>query len=441
MSAELFCWNMLNYSEDLLQKDSIDRQGEGLLEFDLPGSRFAELRIGDVSSPVYLSPGNELLIRHTNSETSPAIHFSGKGAVPNVYLAGVSAIVNQFYGRHPEFWRTSPNFVSLIIDTLEQNLGDFHHHFCDTSGMEPHVQDLMATRNGLILTDLLLQFYEINHLAFADQDTLPDCLIQIASSIPFDRRWSEWGCIEYARVLDLYLRSHLGAPILKGKKGQDRDSLLQLLPRIVHDRILSLHSNPTIQELLCAKNLDYWLAMQGITPASTSIYEAIQERFPSSPFLQGLKEHYADWHRISRGQVAPDIIGTNLQGDTLHLTELKGHVVYIDIWASWCRPCIAEFPAYQDLQDALKEFQDLQYLFVSIDKDSQAWKQAVSAHGNMEGLHIQELVDLGEASIYEAYKLWGIPRYMLIDRMGNIIDNNAPSPSSAELEMMIREIL
>ncbi|MEM7367467.1 MAG: TlpA disulfide reductase family protein [Bacteroidota bacterium] len=434
-------FNMLNYSEILMQSDSNNGQEALYLEFELPTPSFGNLKVGDISFPMYLKAGDEIEMAFQPWDATPIVTYSGPGAIANTYLAGSSGIVDRFYLRHPEFFRSDVHVFARMMDTLEQELAAYHQYFCDSSTLKKPLQKLFSSRNAIILLDLQFQFYEINHLAYVREDTLPDRIIHMLSSIPFDRRFSDLGMIEYARVLDLYLRAQFGSFFLKGKEGEERDSLINLLPSLTHDRILLIHPNAQIQELLCAKNLDYWLTLVGISPSLQLAYDNFQQAFPTSVFLPDLQKHYAEWNRISPGQPAPNIIGTTLQGDTLSLTDLKGQLVFVDVWASWCRPCIAEFSAYASLQAAFSQAENIQWLFVSIDKDSLAWKQAVSLHGNMEGRYIRELPNREKASIFHAYKLWGIPRYLLIDQAGRIVDIHAPSPSSGKLEEMIRKLL
>jgi thiol-disulfide isomerase/thioredoxin len=123
----------------------------------------------------------------------------------------------------------------------------------------------------------------------------------------------------------------------------------------------------------------------------------------------------------------------DMDGKYFGLDDFKGKVVYIDFWASWCGPCRAEMPASKQLHEMFteKQLKNLVFLYISIDATEDAWKNGVSQIG-MEG-------KLGispgnwSSEIVKFFQISSIPRYMLMDKKGNIVDMNAKRPSSGSL--------
>ena len=102
---------------------------------------------------------------------------------------------------------------------------------------------------------------------------------------------------------------------------------------------------------------------------------------------------------------------------------MRGRKIFIGIWATWCGPCIAQFRYSKALRKILND-NDIQMLYVSVDRESfhQQWKNMIQLH-NLTGKHIR-------ANEYLArYLQRGVPRYMLIDEEGNIIQKYAQWPS------------
>ncbi len=141
---------------------------------------------------------------------------------------------------------------------------------------------------------------------------------------------------------------------------------------------------------------------------------------------------------LSKGKKSPEFKNyENYEGGTVSLADLKGKYVYIDLWATWCAPCKAEIPF---LKLAEKEYHGKKIAFVSIsvddEKDYEKWKKMVKEK-ELSGI---QLFSKQDKLFTEAYKLNGIPRFILIDPNGNIVDSNAPRPSDEKLKTMFKEL-
>ncbi len=142
---------------------------------------------------------------------------------------------------------------------------------------------------------------------------------------------------------------------------------------------------------------------------------------------QNRLEQALTYRRISRrGEPAPDFELLDTSGKKYTLTDFKGKVVYLDIWASWCKPCIEQFPAAQKLGEKYKDEDRLIFLTVSVDNKREAWLKGLKDH-KPEG--IQLWAEGGYASSFtKRYGSLGVPQYVVIDRNGKIINFKAPRP-------------
>ena len=105
------------------------------------------------------------------------------------------------------------------------------------------------------------------------------------------------------------------------------------------------------------------------------------------------------------------------------------------MWATWCGPCRRELPYLKALEE---EFADAQIVFLglSIDKDKQAWEEMVRS-GEMTGTQIY----LGlQSKFQEAYRIEGIPRFILIGKDGRIISNDMTRPSEDATAETLRNL-
>jgi thiol-disulfide isomerase/thioredoxin len=122
----------------------------------------------------------------------------------------------------------------------------------------------------------------------------------------------------------------------------------------------------------------------------------------------------------------------DLNGKSFGIDDFKGKVVYIDFWASWCGPCRAEMPSSKQLHAmfSAKQQKEIVFLYISIDATEDAWKKGVEQLG-IEG---KQGISPGNwnSEIAKYFQINGIPRYMLMDKKGNIVDFNAKRPSSGQ---------
>ena len=155
--------------------------------------------------------------------------------------------------------------------------------------------------------------------------------------------------------------------------------------------------------------------LTGFTPRVDSI--------TTKPYRDALKESLAVLLKFGKGDIASDFTAVDMNGNHIKLSSLKGKVIYVDLWATWCGPCLAEMPFYETLKEKYKANQGIAFVSLSIDDGTDLWKKNVEKR-NADG--IQWLINRNKL---DAYNIVTIPRTLLFDKDFKVVDMNAPAPS------------
>jgi peroxiredoxin len=120
--------------------------------------------------------------------------------------------------------------------------------------------------------------------------------------------------------------------------------------------------------------------------------------------------------KLEVGKAAPDFAFPGLDGRMISLSDHRGKVVLVNIWATWCRPCVDEMPSMEKLYQELRN-KDFEILAISIDSDG---AEVVASFMQEYKLTFPALID-SEGSIKESYGVTGVPESFIIDQHGILV--------------------
>ncbi|MCD6202643.1 MAG: AhpC/TSA family protein [Bacteroidales bacterium] len=158
--------------------------------------------------------------------------------------------------------------------------------------------------------------------------------------------------------------------------------------------------------------------------------------------MTGLRERRQEQDMVNRmlgiGKVPPDIVLPTPDGDTLQLSSLRGRVVLLDFWASWCGPCRRENP---NLVNDYNRFhrKGFDIFQVSLDRTKEAWLNGIKQDHLEQWHHVSDL-GYWQSSVVKLYHIQGIPTNYLLDKNGKIIAKNLRGQAlSQKLEEILRK--
>ncbi|WP_046755055.1 TlpA family protein disulfide reductase [Kordia jejudonensis] len=205
-----------------------------------------------------------------------------------------------------------------------------------------------------------------------------------------------------------------------------------------HYNLIRTYENQSVAEKAAAAYIIEEAKQTKFEKSLISVFEQFQEDFPNSvytPYLKPDIDKIREYHLKISGEMPADVKfyeNETVASLTDLLADLKGEPYYIDLWATWCSPCKREFKHNDTLNALLKE-KGYKKLYISLDKPEKRtkWEQDIK-YFELDGLHLlasQEFfVDFEKNhSLVDGYVT--IPQYLIVDKKGNLVTNNAPRPS------------
>ena len=163
------------------------------------------------------------------------------------------------------------------------------------------------------------------------------------------------------------------------------------------------------------------------------VRDATKPRYPNNEFVKHVDQRVSSV--IAIGSEAPDIVLPDPEGKERRLSDLRGKVVLIDFWASWCRPCRAENPNVVRLYNKYRD-RGFEIFSVSLDNGREAWLNAIAADGLVWPNHVSDLRGWSSAG-GRLYGILSIPATVLVDREGKVLARNLRGP---QLEQKLKEL-
>ena len=140
--------------------------------------------------------------------------------------------------------------------------------------------------------------------------------------------------------------------------------------------------------------------------------------YPKNKYVADFTTLISELNVLPAGSMAPDITLNTFDGKPISLSSLKGKVVLIDFWASWCAPCRIENPDIVAAYEKLKG-NDFEIYGISLDNNMEAWNEAV-IRDKITWIQVSDLMRW-ESPVVKQYQVQAIPFNILIDREGKII--------------------
>ncbi len=393
-------------------------------QLNLPEGYY-HLSDGIEGTTIYLIPNSTISLTVDSKQFDETLHYEGEAAFENNYLAK-KFLVKEGFGKYlyynfyaklkeEEFLKSADSLYQIQVELLNTY-----------PNLSTGFRDLETARLKIELLQKYSSFESMKRFVTGNRD------YKVSENYPDPYQNLDlndeklYQVFPYLMLLRTYLQSSTRNKLPKNYKGDYHMAYLNTIDQTIESQKIK-------NELVYIfGNIEF-----DYTKQPDSAYRLIQQIQTNELYSKEIAKSYALRQKFSKGSLSPDFLLRNFDEELVSLNDFGGKLVYIDIWATWCSPCLKEIP---DLQELIAYFEGQEIAFVSICAldTKEKWKKMV----NDKSLNGIQLFEPNKNSDFlNAYNVQGVPRFILINKKGKIIDPNAKRPSDPTLKEDIKRYL
>jgi len=377
----------------------------------------------------YVNPGDVTEIAIDFENLKDGAKFTGKLETINNYLSEKEQISKKYITNFNDFFGLEKDQFNSKLDSLSTELLEKAKTLSNSS-----VAELEKSRIGYFIKGMKANYPEynayVNSVEFysdsADYSVLEGLDLNNAHHLMFN----DYAQLVNMTIINKFVKEN-GVKALETMPAAEKISKMFALidANVTNAEVRDyLKQNAFIEDLSYG---EFWklhdLVSKFLVECKTEGYKNI------------IVKLFNEKMKLAPGKAAPLFTYNDINGKEYSLESLKGKLVYIDFWATWCGPCRHELPFLEEVEKAY-EGKKVTFISMSVDDDMVAWDKMVKEK-KMKGLQLH--ADGAWAStVAKDYQIKGIPTFFLIDENGMIISPSAPRPSSgADLTNILDENL
>lgn len=392
--------------------DEISLDGNGRTEYVMYGTDAAYARVyyGSAMKRIYVEAGDKAAISFNGRDFSGTFTFSGSKSPAVEYLNDIelTALPDSCYALpFDEFLRLTAEKEKSALKLLdarkiagtghftEMEKSRIRYSYANTLLMYPVAHRFMAQAPFYAPDESyydVIRSYAVEDPVSSDVDEYREFMVESAHVLDSSSR----------DIKDLYMKL-----VAEMQYITDNYKDRKVVGALLHHIVIPYIDNFGISGIQDMEN----------------IYKAY---VTDENYLQEFTDACSAWRKNAVGDVSPDFEASDMTGEKYSLSDFRGKYVYIDIWATWCGPCQRELPHLKELE---RQFDGCAITFIgmSVDADRSDWEERLGK-GDMPGVQLY----LGhESDFLDAYEVSSIPRFILLDKDGKILDADMTRPSSS----------
>lgn len=403
--------------------DTIQLVGERFREIlNLPDSYYY-IDNDQADIKIYLKSGMDLELSYDSSDAINTTVFNGKGQTENNYLAAKSKLRNDIprekrsyteYSKlnENEFLAQTDSIYQLNLNLIQKtkNLEETFYYLEKNS---------IAIENAIRIVQFEGQKQLVtNDPSFRVSENYPNAFVNLDLNNALLMR-----TYRYKDIMNQYVSS-----LVKNSKDFTDTSDFFLL---FQKELANSNLKSEIRDKLGLTNSEY-----GFT--HTQDKEKYYNEYMSFATIDEYRKKFQERYNLvlmEKGNPSPNFKFIGIDNKWHSLEDYRGKYIYIDLWASWCTPCIAEVPQLKKLEE--KYANKINFVSIAWNDNETSWKQMISNQNMVEN---QLYASNKDEEFFKFYNVKSIPRFILLDKKGNIIESSAKQPSDKSLSKQFDEL-
>ena len=414
---------------------------DGVFKFQIPVEKniVVELLLGNLRMPVYIQEGDNVSINITG-QANQSVNISGNCAEENAFL-------QKFFTPYSSMFDDSLNqqkMLSSTIDAYEADLFKLKREQENFLKESPLFASLRPEFRKFIEDQIVYHYwgslltYPIaranSSTTILTVDPIPDVMLEGLGKVIVNdeaaliadsyRNFLKNYCIYYTskangfkKFTDYTISADKKVAMAKAKF--EGPIYTYWLARFIADecgRLAQFMVKKLQNELKELDPRDFYLS-------------SVKTYCDALPAIDNVKVDASKSKNDAASANSKELDLVDVNGKPVELSDFKGKVVYIDFWASWCGPCRMMMPFSKQLHDQLteKEKKQIIFLYISIDAGKEAWLNGIKSM-DIQGENVHSPGNWNSKAV-KYFQINGIPRYMIMNKKGEIVDFNAKRPA------------
>lgn len=419
--------------ESLISDDGYFR-----FEIDLKQPGLLSLHYNNKTDLIYLEENDTLHVEFISLEFPNGLIFSGKAGVNNVYLKKYfkeNKIENNLFKlkryKYAEFW----NAVNPTIDEWmrSMDINSFTSTMKDWKDKAFSSLEFFKEQYSQSFSPVFIKFLESDiyfnwayHMMvygtiYKNKHEVPDEFLSFIDGIDLEKGViHSYNFRRYAQYLTYHhLQKDFGEePFIKMYEIIKSDFYGELQSFLLSETIARAFHKKKINELL--PQYDEFL--------STNLYTDYDEKVISS---------YQKFYKFAVGAIAPPFAGKLLDGAYFDINAFKGDVIFLNFWASWCKPCLRKMETIRKVQSQMEKMGVI-FVHISLDNSLDKLTNALNTH-QLSGKHLW-LPEGVQSEIAENYGVKALPQFFIIDKFGRLTENPTLADETGLIESLTEAV-
>lgn len=370
---------------------------------------------------LYLIPEDNLIINADCNQFNKTVKFKGKSKEANEYLNNFINTINTAAINSENFLYSSElnifkNSLNELISKLTNNLKDFKNN----SKEFKKFADIEEERIKMLKTSLMISYY--NPILRTDKKNsefekeLESSIFSVDFNNKILMQFPDFKSFSF-NIINYMMNIELRETKKELKTATEYTKLF-------FEYLKKLFTESEIKDELYYIFIKEFMNFYGAESVYEN-YETYKSFTSNRQHLSELDKIFEEFSKTAPGKASINWSFPDKNGKIYSLTDFRGKYVYIDVWASWCGPCLRELPFFKNIYEKYKN-RNIAIISISVDENRSDWLNKIESE---KMPNLQLYAGGWNNDLCNFFKINGIPRFILLDKEGNIINANAERPS------------